>query len=148
MKNLEKIRVMVVDDHPAFRDGLSRLLQEENDLEVVGQAEDGEQAVELAHNLKPQVIIMDVSIPKLDGIEAARQIKNGVPESAVLLISAYGDQSYILAALRVGAAGFLTKDAPIEELIKAVHLVSLGKAGLQLENNRQPFSPPGIRWSK
>ena len=79
MNNNEKIRVMVVDDHPAFRDGLSRLLQEETDLEVMAGAGDGEQAIELANKLKPDVIVMDISMPKINGIEAARQIKAVLP---------------------------------------------------------------------
>jgi DNA-binding NarL/FixJ family response regulator len=127
MENVEKIRVMVVYDHPAFRDGLSRLLDEETDIEVVARTGDGEQAVELANKLKPNVIVMDITIPKLNGIEAAKQIKAGDPDIAILMVSAYTYQSYVLAALRTGAAGFLPKDAPLAELMKAIRMVHLGE---------------------
>jgi two-component system, NarL family, response regulator LiaR len=124
---MEKIQVMVVDDHPAFRDGLARLLEEETDLEVVATPEDGEQAVELAGKLRPNVIVMDISMPKMNGIEAAKIIKSNSPEIAILIVSAYSYQSYILAALRAGAAGYLLKNAPLQELVKAIHLVSSGE---------------------
>jgi len=124
---MDKIKVMVVDDHPAFRDGLSRLLQEESDIEVVATPGDGEQAVEVADQLKPDVIIMDISMPKMNGIEAARLIKKQNPEIAVLMVSAYSYQSYILAALKAGAAGYLLKNAPLQELVKAIRLVHSGE---------------------
>ncbi|MDD5701875.1 MAG: response regulator transcription factor [Dehalococcoidales bacterium] len=125
--NMDKIKIMVVDDHPAFRDGLSRLLQEESDLEVVATPEDGEQAVDVASKLKPNVIVMDISMPKMNGIEAARLIKADSPEIAILIVSAYSYQSYILAALKAGAAGYLLKNAPLHEIIKAIRMVSSGE---------------------
>jgi DNA-binding NarL/FixJ family response regulator len=127
IKEVEKIKIMVADDHPAFRDGLSRLLQEESDLEVVATPGDGEEAVELALKLKPKVIIMDISMPKLNGIEAAKQIKSTLPETAILMVSAYSYQSYVLAALNAGAAGYLLKNAPLQELKKAIRLIYSGE---------------------
>ncbi len=124
---MDKIKIMVVDDHPAFRDGLSRLLREEPDLEVVATPGDGEQAVDMASKLKPDVIVMDISMPKMNGIEAARLIKTQVPETAILMVSAYSYQSYILASLRAGAAGYLLKNAPLHELVKAIHMVASGE---------------------
>jgi two-component system, NarL family, response regulator LiaR len=124
---MEKIKLMVVDDHPTFRDGLSRLLQEEEDLDVVSTPGSGEQAVELAQTLKPSVIIMDISMPGINGIEATKQIKTRCPEVSILMVSAYSYQSYILAALRAGAAGYLLKNAPLQELIKAVRLIHSGE---------------------
>ncbi len=124
---MDKIKVMVVDDHPAFRDGLSRLLQEENDLEVVATPGDGKEAVELAPKLKPDVIVMDISMPNMNGIEAAKIIKNEAPEIAILMVSAYSYPSYVLAALRAGAAGYLLKNAPLQELTKAIRLISAGE---------------------
>lgn len=122
-----KIRVMVVDDHPAFRDGLSRLMEEETDFEVVGTPGDGEQAVVAAHQLRPDVIVMDISMPKLNGIEATKQIKNSIPEIAVIIVSAFSYPSYIVAALRSGASGYLLKNAPLQELMKAIRLVNSGE---------------------
>jgi two-component system, NarL family, response regulator LiaR len=124
---MEKIRLMVVDDHPAFRDGLSRLLQEEEDLEVVATPASGEQAIELSGKLKPAVIIMDISMPGVSGIEATKQIKSKNPEITILMVSAYSYQSYILAALRAGASGYLLKNAPLQELIKAIRMVFSGE---------------------
>jgi two-component system, NarL family, response regulator LiaR len=124
---MEKIQVMVVDDHPAFRDGLSRLLEEETDIEVVATPGDGEEAVDLANKLKPKVIVMDISMPKMNGIEAAKLIKSSRPEIAILMVSAYSYQSYVLASLRAGAAGYLLKNAPLQELTKAIRLVSSGE---------------------
>lgn len=125
--NMEKIKIMVVDDHPAFRDGLSRLLQEEADLEVIATPEDGEQAVAMAEKLKPDVIIMDISMPKMNGIEATKKIKASLPEIAILIVSAYSYQSYVLAALKAGAAGYLLKNAPLQELMKAIRMVYSGE---------------------
>jgi len=124
---METIKIMVVDDHPAFRDGLSRLLQEEADLEVVATPGDGEQAVELAVKLKPNVIVMDISMPKMNGIEAAKIIKANNPGIAILMVSAYSYQSYVLAALRAGAAGYLLKNAPLQELMKAIRMIYTGE---------------------
>lgn len=124
---MEKIKVMVVDDHPTFRDGLSRLLQEEADIEIVATPGNGEEAVELARKLNPDVIIMDISMPKMNGIEATKLIKAEMPQIAILLISAYSYQSYVLAALRAGAAGYLLKNAPLHEIIKAVRMVHSGE---------------------
>jgi len=118
---------MVVDDHPAFRDGLSRLLEEETDIEVVATPGDGEEAVDLANKLKPKVIVMDISMPKMNGIEAAKLIKSSCPEIAILMVSAYSYQSYVLASLRAGAAGYLLKNAPLQELTKAIRMVSSGE---------------------
>lgn len=119
---------MVVDDHPAFRVGLSRLLQEENELEVVGTSGDGVEAIKLAAEFKPDVIIMDVSMDGINGIEAARLIKTNSPEIDILIISAFSYPSYILGALRVGASGFLLKSTPFQGIIKAVRSISSGEA--------------------
>ncbi len=128
MRTISKIKVMVVDDHPAFRDCLSRLLQEETDLEVIATPRDGEQAVELANKLKPNVIIMDISMPKMNGIEATEQIKANTPEITILMVSAYSYQSYVLAALKAGAAGYLLKNGPLQELAKNIRRVYSGES--------------------
>lgn len=123
---MEKIKVIIADNHPAFREGLCRLLADESDLEVIGQAADGEEAITLAHELKPDVAIIDVTMPKLSGIDATKRIKTESPDTAVLIVSAFNYQNYILASLRAGAAGYLTKDTPISELAAAVRLAHAG----------------------
>jgi two-component system, NarL family, response regulator LiaR len=119
---------MIADDHPSFRDGLCRLLQDEPDLEIVATPGEGKEAVELAGKLKPNIIVMDISMPEMNGLDAAKQIKATTPEIAILMVSAYGYQSYVLAALRAGAAGYLLKNAPLHEIIKAIRMVSSGDA--------------------
>lgn len=123
---MEKIRVIIADNHPAFREGLCRLLSDEKEIEVVGQAGDGEEVVSLAGELKPDVAIVDVAMPKMSGIEATKRIKEISPDTAVLIVSAFNYQTYILASLRAGAAGYLTKDTPIRELVTAVRLAHAG----------------------
>ena len=130
---MERIKVLVADDHPAFREGLCRLLEEEGDLEVVARAADGEEALRLAKELLPDVAIIDVAMPEVNGIEAAKQIKASCPATAILIVSAYRYESYILASLRAGAAGYLLKNAPLRELINAVRFVHAGEAVFDLK---------------
>ena len=125
---MEKISVLVADDHPAFREGLCRFLGEEEDLEVIAKPADGEQAVRLAKELLPDVAIIDVAMPKLNGIEAAKQIKAACPNTAILMVSAYSYESYLLASLRAKAAGYILKNASLDELINAVRMVHNGEA--------------------
>jgi NarL family two-component system response regulator LiaR len=117
---------MVVDDHPSFREGLTRLLQEETDMEVTATLEDGLQAVESAKNLKPDVAIMDISMPGLNGIEAAKQIRDVSPNTAILMVSAHNFPSYVLACLRAGAAGYLMKNASLDKIISAIRMIHTG----------------------
>ena len=131
---MEKIRILIADDHPAFREGLCQLLEGEEDLECVAMPEDGEEAVRLAKELRPDVAIIDVAMPKLNGIEATRQIKAAYPAIAILMVSAYGYESYILASLRVGAAGYLLKSASLRELISAIRLVHAGEGVFDLKS--------------
>jgi DNA-binding NarL/FixJ family response regulator len=130
---MEKIRVLIADDHPAFREGLCRLLEDEKDLECVAKPSDGEEAVRLAKELQPDVAIIDVAMPKLNGIEAAKQIKAACPTIAILMVSAFSYESYMLASLRVGAAGYLLKSAPLRELINAIHSVHAGEGVFDLK---------------
>ena len=130
---VEKIHILVADDHPAFREGLCRLLEDEDDLEIVAKADNGGQAVRLALQLKPEVVVIDVDMPELNGIEAAKQIKANCPTIAILIVSAFSYQSYILAALRAGAAGYLLKSAPLRELISAIRLVHAGEGIFDLK---------------
>jgi len=130
---MEKIRVLIADDHPAFREGLCQLIEHEEDLECVAKPADGEEAVRLAIELLPDVAIIDIAMPKLNGIEAAGQIKAARPAIAILMVSAFGYESYILASLRAGAAGYLLKNAPLRELTNAIRSVHAGEAVFDLK---------------
>lgn len=127
---MDRIRILLADDHVMVRQGTRELLEREDDLDVVAEAGDGEEAVTLAGTRRPHVVIMDVAMPKLDGIEATRQIKALYPAVAVLVLTAYDDDEYVFALLEAGAAGYLLKDVPVEELIKAVRAVSAGESVL------------------
>lgn len=130
---MKRIKVLVADDHPAFREGLCRFLEEDKDLEIVARPEDGEETVRLAKELLPDVAMIDVAMPKLNGIEAARQIKEACPETAILMLSAFGYQSYLVASLRAGAAGYMLKNTPIDDLISAIRLVHSGEGVFDLK---------------
>lgn len=123
----EVTRVLIVDDHPPFAEGLSRLLTEQPDLVPVGIASDGEEAVRLAQQLKPDVVVMDIAMPKLNGIEATRRIKRDLPNVAVLLLSAYGYYPYVLSALEAGGAGYLLKNVPLRELMNTIRAIQVGE---------------------
>lgn len=125
-----KIRILIADDHALVREGTRRVLEQEPDLEVVGEAGDGEEAVELATSLKPDVAIVDVSMPKMDGIEATRRIKATCPSINVLILSAYDDDQFIFSLLEAGAAGYLLKTIRSRELVDAVRAVYSGESVL------------------
>lgn len=125
---MEKIRILVADDHPVFLEGLCRLLSEEKDIEVVARASDGDEAIKLAGQSQPDVAIIDVAMPSPNGIESAKQIKEVSPKTTILMVSAFDYESYMLASLRVGAAGYLLKNTPARELIGAVRTVYSGNA--------------------
>jgi len=127
---MDTITVLLADDHVLVRQGTRELLEREEDLEVVGEAGDGVEAVELAAELHPDVVIMDIAMPKLSGIDATRRIKATQPDSAVLILSAYDDDQYIFALLEAGAAGYLLKDVPAQELVDAIRAVYVGESVL------------------
>jgi NarL family two-component system response regulator LiaR len=124
---MEKMRILLAEDHKVVREGTRRLLESQPDFEVVGEASDGIEAVELAKKLKPEIIIMDVSMPRLNGIEATRQIKAIYPNIAILPLTGYDDDEYVFALLEAGAAGYLLKDSSGEELIEAIRQVMTGE---------------------
>ena len=130
METGELIRIVLVDDHAILRQGLRRLLEDEPDIEVVGEAGNGLEAVAVARALAPDIVLMEVVIPRLNGIEAAKQIKQSNPATAVLALSAYDDDRYVLGLLEAGAAGYLLKSATAQELIHAIRAVHAGEAVL------------------
>lgn len=121
------IRVLLAEDHVITRQGMRRLLEEAEGMAVVGEAGDGEEAVRLANEAQPDVVIMDIAMPKLNGIEATRQIKLLRPTVAVLALSAYDDDEYVFGLLEAGAAGYLLKTASGDELIHAIQAVHRGE---------------------
>ncbi len=127
---MSKIRIVIADDHAVVRQGTRNLLERENDLEVVGEAGDGEEAVKLIDQLKPDVAIIDIAMPKLNGVEVTKQVKPRCPSTAVLILTAYDDDEYVFALLEAGAAGYLLKDVDSREVIKAVRAVHAGESVL------------------
>jgi NarL family two-component system response regulator LiaR len=125
-----KIRVIIADDHLLFREGTRNLIEQEKDIEVVGEASNGEEAVELVTRLHPHVALMDIAMPKVNGIEATKQIKTCQPSTAVLILTAYDNDQYIMALLEAGAAGYLMKNVSGKELGNAIRAVYAGEAVL------------------
>lgn len=123
---MEKIRVLVVDDHTIMRDGIRALLSVHNDIEIVGEASEGKEAVEKAQELSPDVVIMDIAMPGMDGLEAVRRILKKNPKIKALMLSQYDDKKYILAAVKAGATGYVSKRALGEELVLAIRTLHQG----------------------
>jgi DNA-binding NarL/FixJ family response regulator len=123
-------RVLLVDDQPLLRTGFRMILSAEGDLSVVGEAGDGASAVEMARRLKPDVVLMDIRMPGMDGIQATRALAGpGVEEPIkVLMLTTFGSDEYVVESLRAGASGFLLKDAPAEDLVEAIRIVAAGEA--------------------
>ena len=130
---MEKIRVFLVDDHTVVRQGLRRILESDDEIEIVGEAGDGRTAIDLVQKLRPHVVVMDVAMPELNGIEATRQILKRVEGAKVLVLSMHGDDVYVRQALKAGARGYLLKDSEDLDLIKAVKAIRAGGSF---------FSPP------
>jgi two-component system, NarL family, response regulator NreC len=133
---MEKIRVFLVDDHTVVRQGLRRILESDEEIEIIGEAGDGRTAIDLIQKLRPHVVVMDVAMPELNGIEATRQIMKRVDGVKVLVLSMHGDDVYVGQALKAGARGYLLKDSEDLDLIKAVKAIRAGGSF---------FSPPVSR---
>lgn len=135
---MARIRVVIADDHPLFRTGIrDRLTRSDCPIDVQGEAEDGAQAIELAERLRPDVVLMDIAMPGVNGIEATRRIKERCPKVSVLILTAYDDQQYIFALLESGAAGYLLKTADGSELSDAIRRVHEGEPVLSPEIARK-----------
>ena len=125
---MRKIRIVLADDHKLMRSGLRVLLEQQPDLTVMGEASDGREAVALVASQRPDVLVMDIGMPSLNGIEAAAQITQSNPEAAIVMLSMHSDESYVLRALKAGAKGYLLKDSAEADLIRAVRAVAEGKS--------------------
>jgi DNA-binding NarL/FixJ family response regulator len=125
---MSQIRILLADDHTVMRRGLRLLLEQQPDFQVVGEADDGRQAVDLAASLHPSVAVLDIGMPMLNGIEATRQIITADPAIAVVVLSMHSDESYVLRALKAGAKAYLLKNSAEADLIQAVHAVAGGKS--------------------
>ncbi|MDO5115864.1 MAG: response regulator transcription factor [Synergistaceae bacterium] len=120
------IKIYLADDHELFREGLKSLLSKESDIEILGSASDGARAVEEAIRLKPDVVLMDVTMPNMNGITATEKIREALPESAVVVISMHGDRRFIAESLKAGARGYVLKDSSPEFMLEAIRTVSRG----------------------
>jgi DNA-binding NarL/FixJ family response regulator len=127
---MDKIKVLLVDDHAIMRDGIKALLSIDSDIEIVGEAEEGKEAIEKAAALSPDVIVMDIAMPGMDGLEATRRIMKQNPKAKVLVLSQYDNREYVLSAIKAGSAGYLPKRALGSELISAIREIYKGESFL------------------
>jgi NarL family two-component system response regulator LiaR len=137
---MDKIKVVIADDHVLFREGTRNLIEREKDLEVIGEAGDGEEAIRLVTQLHPHVALIDIAMPKVNGIEVTRQIKAQCPATAALILTAYDDDPYVFALLEAGAAGYLLKNVSGKELVNAIRAVHDGEAVLHPAIAEKVFS--------
>ena len=140
------LRVVVVDDHALLRDGTRRILEAHPDLQVVGETDSGEVALALVNQLHPDVVLMDIALPGMNGIEVTRRLTQDHPAVRVLMVSACDEDEYVRSAVEAGAAGYLSKTAPGDELVQAVRAVAGGTSVLQSDlmgSTVQPATPAG-----
>jgi len=127
---MKRIRILLADDHAVVRQGFRMILAEQPDMEIVGEAGNGREAVELAENLKPDIVVMDVSMPELNGIEATRRLGDSLPHTRVVALSMHKDSVYVREILRAGARGYLLKDSVAADLVSAIRAVAGGESYL------------------
>ncbi len=125
---MEPLTVLVADDHQFFRDGLRALVSAQDDMECIGEAASGEEVVHLSAELQPDVVLMDVQMPGMSGIEATRQIVSSSPQIRVLVVTMFEDDHLVFAAMRAGARGYLLKGATLEDMVRAIRAVGSGDA--------------------
>jgi DNA-binding NarL/FixJ family response regulator len=133
-----RISVLIADDHTVVRNGMRALLETEDDIEVVAEADNGRRVVELAKVFAPRVVIMDIAMPLLNGVEATRQIRRSLPDTKVLIVSFYRDDEYVEEVLQAGALGYIVKQTAGDELLAGIRAVSRGQAYLSAELTRTP----------
>jgi DNA-binding NarL/FixJ family response regulator len=126
----QKTKVLIADDHALLRESMRNLLDRQDDIEVVGEASNGEEAVKLSARLKPDIAVMDIVMPKLNGIEASKEIKKVSPSTAILILTAYDDAQYVMGLLEAGAAGYLLKSARGRDVVAAIRAVREGESVL------------------
>jgi len=124
------VRVLIAEDHAVVREGIRMILDAQADLKVVGEAKDGDEAVRLARQLRPDVVVMDISMPRRNGVEATQEIRRLLPETQVLILTMHEEESYVFQLLRLGAAGYVLKRAAATDLVEAVRAASRGEAFL------------------
>jgi len=127
---MNKIKVLLVDDHAIMRDGIRAILSLHDDIDIVGEASEGQEAIEKTRELSPDVVIMDVAMPDMDGIEATRRIRKESPNVKVIMLTQYDNKEYVLSAIKAGAAGYVPKRALGSELVSAVRAVNRGESFL------------------
>ena len=148
---MEKIKVLIADDHRVVREGLAAILKTKDDINVVGEAQDGVEAVEKTRTLLPDVVLMDVSMPRMGGVEATRQIKREFPHIGIVALTMYEEQQYIFDLVRAGATGYLLKDSESSQIVAAIRAIyrgesliacaawALSEAGAQLFDDALPW---------
>lgn len=137
---MSKTRILFADDHQMFRAGVTNLLRKEPDFEMIAEANDGKEAVMLVRQLRPDVVIMDISLPFMDGIEATRLIVNEFPETKILVLTSHESEEFVVNMLRSGARGYVLKEAPIEELVLAVKTIANGSSYFAKEISTKIFA--------
>lgn len=137
---MNKIKVIIADDHALFRQGTHSLIDHAKDMEVVGEASDGDETIKLVSKLRPHVVLMDIAMPRVNGIEATQRIKADFPATAVLILTAYDNDQYITALLEAGAAGYLLKNVGGSDLVNAIRAVYAGEAVLHPAIAKKVFS--------
>jgi two-component system response regulator NreC len=127
---MKKVRLLIADDHMIFRQGIKKLLDEEPDLQIVGEAADGREVVKKATELKPDVILMDIAMANLNGLEATKQIKKVLPESKIIMLTMHKNEEYVLQSFQAGASGYILKEGAVEELVSAIRSIHADKSFL------------------
>jgi len=133
VSELKVIRVMIVDDHAVVRGGLSKFLQVHKDLELVGEAENGKEAIRLAEQLRPDVVLMDLKMPEMDGVAATRELRQRHPNTRVLVLTSFAEDNMVQGALQAGATGYLLKNVSVSELATAIRAAHAGRMTLSSE---------------